>query len=352
VRYRRDIGSSSTLGVLCAGRESDGYHNRVGGIDGFFKLSDSNEIRFQYLRAATLNPSEVTVDHGLESKLDGSGLMANFRHASRNWGVLLEYEGLSPEFRADSGFIPRVDVRNARANLTRTFWGQPSDWYTQINAGARFEYTENFDSVLTDRIVEVFGNVQGPLQSFFETRWSRTTERLGAILHENMDRLGFVFQMQPSGSGKLGFRGTFGETVDINNNRRADILELVPSLELKLGRHVNVQVNHTLQRLGDAGVETFEANLTELRLFYHFNVRSYFRAIVQYRNLQRNPDQFVRPVEPKTEQLFTQLLYSYKLNPQTVVFVGYSDSSLGTSDIGLTRANRTLFIKLGYAWLF
>ncbi len=352
VRYRRDIGTSSTLGVIYAGREGDEYHNRVGGIDGFFKLSNSNELRFQYLRANTLNPDQVATDQGIESKLNGGGFVANFRHASRNWGATVAYEGLSPQFRADSGFIPRVDVRTARANLTRTFWGQPTDWYTQINAGARFEYAENYDSVLTDRVVEVFGNFRGPLQSFFEARWFRTTELFGGLLHENMDRLGLVFQMQPSGAGKVGFRGNFGETLDINNNRRADILELAPSLELKLGRHINVQISHKLQRLDDAGTEIFEANLTELRLFYHFNVRSFFRAILQYRNLDRNPDLFVQVVTPRTDQLFTQLLYSYKLNPQTVLFVGYSDTSLGAADIGLTRASRTLFVKLGYALLF
>ena len=56
-------------------------------------------------------------------------------------------------------------------------------------------------------------------------------------------------------------------------------------------------------------------------------------------------------VEPKTEQLFTQLLFSYKLNPQTVVFIGYSDTALGFEDLSLTRIGRTFFVKLGYAWL-
>ncbi|HEX6864765.1 MAG TPA: sugar-binding protein, partial [Thermoanaerobaculia bacterium] len=34
LRYRRDLGSSSALGVLLTSREGDGYSNRVGGIDG------------------------------------------------------------------------------------------------------------------------------------------------------------------------------------------------------------------------------------------------------------------------------------------------------------------------------
>jgi hypothetical protein len=58
-------------------------------------------------------------------------------------------------------------------------------------------------------------------------------------------------------------------------------------------------------------------------------------------------------VEPEDEELFTQLLFSYKLNPQTVLFLGYSDNSFGATleerTIGLTRADRTLFFKVGYA---
>jgi hypothetical protein len=56
-------------------------------------------------------------------------------------------------------------------------------------------------------------------------------------------------------------------------------------------------------------------------------------------------------VEPESERLFSQLLFSYKLNPQTVFFLGYSDISLANQRLDLTRANRTFFLKIGYAWL-
>jgi hypothetical protein len=55
--------------------------------------------------------------------------------------------------------------------------------------------------------------------------------------------------------------------------------------------------------------------------------------------------------DPKFEQLFSQLLFSYKLNPRTVVFVGYSDNSFGNQDVDLTRADRTVFAKIGYAFV-
>ncbi len=47
--------------------------------------------------------------------------------------------------------------------------------------------------------------------------------------------------------------------------------------------------------------------------------------------------------------LFNQFLFSYKVNPQTVVFLGYSDNQAGTQSFDLTRADRTFFAKVGYA---
>ena len=52
----------------------------------------------------------------------------------------------------------------------------------------------------------------------------------------------------------------------------------------------------------------------------------------------------------KTQTVFTQFLFSYKLNPQTVLFIGYSDNYLGMTNIDVTQTNRTFYVKLGYAW--
>jgi hypothetical protein len=52
-------------------------------------------------------------------------------------------------------------------------------------------------------------------------------------------------------------------------------------------------------------------------------------------------------------QFFSQYLFSYKLNPQTVLFAGYSDNSNnagGSQGLDLQRQNRTLFVELAYAW--
>jgi hypothetical protein len=87
---------------------------------------------------------------------------------------------------------------------------------------------------------------------------------------------------------------------------------------------------------------------------YYFNVRAFVRAILQYTDIERDPALYTFPVEERTRRLFQQYLFSYKLNPQTVLFVGYSDnaSNVNVPSIDLQQTNRTLFIKIGYAIVF
>ena len=90
----------------------------------------------------------------------------------------------------------------------------------------------------------------------------------------------------------------------------------------------------------------------QTRLLYHFNVRLFVRAIAQLRMVDRNVALYTVPTTAEQQRLFTQLLLSYKLNPQTVFFLGYSDNYLGEAQTALTQLDRTLFLKLGYALVF
>lgn len=127
-------------------------------------------------------------------------------------------------------------------------------------------------------------------------------------------------------------------------------LNLLPFVEFSLGQHVNLNLQHTFQRLTCDQNKIFTANLSQIKFVYNFSVRTFLRAIVQYLDVTRNPELYVFPVSPKTQTVFTQFLFSYKLNPQTVVFIGYSDNYLGMTSLDITQTDRTFFVKIGYAW--
>jgi hypothetical protein len=76
----------------------------------------------------------------------------------------------------------------------------------------------------------------------------------------------------------------------------------------------------------------------------------FFRSIIQYVSYDRSSENYTFPIDPEYRHLFTQFLFSYMINPWTVLFVGYSDDYLSSQDFSLTQTGRTFFVKLGYAW--
>jgi len=343
-RYRRDIGESSTIGALYTGREGTDYKNHVYGIDTSIVINSKNDITFQYLQSDTRYPDMVAMDNGQPiGSFSGNALVLDWNRITRNLVISLEYEDRDVGYRADSGFIPRVDWRRKLGVLRRNFWGEAGDWYSQLQVGFFGAQTEDQTGQLTDESIEVFGSFRGPLQSFGEIEVARDKIRSGGVLFEDLYNVAFFGEIQPSGSAKFSLFAKAGETVDFANTQAADQLRLEPGVELKLGRRFNAKLDHTFQELDVTGGTLFTANLSQLKLVYQFNVRMFVRTILQYQNIERG--------NAEDENLFTQLLFSYKINPQTVAFVGYSDSRMGTDMISLTQAGRTFFVKLGYAWV-
>ena len=351
-RFRRDVFANSTIGVLYAGREGDGYRNQVYGLDGNLRFDDSNSLQVQYLRSDTRYPDPLAVDFGQPlGDFDGEALYLSYQYQSRDWFASGTWEDLDPTFRADSGFVPRVDYRQARAQVNRTFWGEEEDWYDRAGVGLIVRRAEDHTGQLTDQFFDLFANYAGPLQSFVELSAERRREFFGGVLHDDIRRLEGYGEIQPAATVKASLYFDTGDQIDTFNNQLGDLLVLNPALELKLGRHVNAQLSHVLQKLDVPGGELFEANLSQLRLVYNFNVRALARAILQYTDVTRDPALFPFAVEAESERLFSQFLLSYKLNAQTVFFLGYSDNSFGGPDLALTRADRTVFAKIGYAFL-
>ncbi len=54
----------------------------------------------------------------------------------------------------------------------------------------------------------------------------------------------------------------------------------------------------------------------------------------------------------REEDLFGQFLFSYKLNPQTVLFAGYDDTRFGEDGFQIRQTNRSFFLKIGYAFIY
>jgi Domain of unknown function (DUF5916)/Carbohydrate family 9 binding domain-like len=350
LRYRRDVGNASSLGFIYAGREGDGYHNHLVGADAFWRASNTDTLRFQYSRSDTLYPqSVVAANRQPAGPLRDDGLFADYNHQSQKFSWLASYQSLGPGYRADSGFIPRVDVRTLEGNFGRILRGDAKRWFSQINIQAVGQRTEDHGGRLTDQKVGAEVIYSGSKQTMLDVTVSASKTYLKGVTYDlkQVDALG---EIRPTGDLRINFTGTFGDALDFANGRKGSGQKLGPALQYRLGRHLDLRLSHNLERVAVEAGRVFRANLTQGRIAYYLGTRAFARVILQYLNLDQDPALYATPVDAKTRHLFSQVLFSYKVNPQTVAFLGYSDNAQAVGSLALTRADRTFFVKLGYAW--
>jgi hypothetical protein len=352
-RYRRDIGSSSTIGALYAGREGDGYHNRQIGVDLFWRVTPSDAVRVQYIRSDTQYPESVAAVNGQpKGAFGGDGTWIDYQRFTEKWFVFGSYESYGSGFRADAGFVPRVDVRTVSGQAQRRWYRGAGSWFNTFDVGMVAIHTTDGGWTMTDQSVGAFVTYTGPYQTQIQFTVPRNVTVYDGVRYEYL-RKNVSFGIKPSGRSNLSILARFGDGVDYANSRKArGVIQVAPAVEYRPTSRVSLQASYTLDQLSVDGGRLYRANLGQLKAVYHINVRTFVRAILQYTDISRDTDLYLFPVESRTRRLFSQYLFSFKLNPQTVIFAGYSDNSAAVPGNDLQQQNRTFFVKLGYAWAF
>lgn len=353
-RLRRDVGASNTVGLLLIGREGDGYYNRLMGADAVIRPLGALTARVQVLHSQTRYHPSIAVEHEQpEDAFGGDAGRLEVAYSTRSWFARGLVERLTRGFRADAGFITQVDVQRVNLWMRRTFWGDES-WFTRIDLAGGYWDNETVEGALLDRGLWMSASVRGPGQSHLWINPNYSQERYEGVRYE-FSSLWFGGEIQPSGALAFEFFGSVGPAIDYDNGRLADQVQLSPQIRLRVGRRVDLGVNHAWRRLSSEGETVFDANVSQLRAVYNFSPRMFVRAIVQHRSTRRDPSLYREEVDRFRRSVASQLLFSYKLNPQSVVFVGYGDARVEWTDVGfrsvpLIQIDRTLFAKASYAW--
>ena len=351
-RVQRDVGATSSLGLLWTGRDASGYANHVAGIDGTLRPSDSKAIRFQLLGSRTEYPDALAAAFGQPADgFGGHALAVQASHSDREWFWFGRYDEIDDDFRADSGFLPQVGYRFGQAGVNRTFWGDEDRWYRRLEIYLGADATHELEGDVRDWGGDLEATWWGPKQTVVSVNLAPNEESFAGETYSSF-RQGVEASFRPSGDLGLGFGVRWGGTIDFANRREADFLRIGAEADFHLGRHVEGTLGHEWQDFEVAPGPLFRAHVTEARVVYHLNVRTYLRAIVQHTDLERNPAVYLFPVEEDEDDLFAQLLFSYKLDPQTALLAGYSDDRLALTGSSLEPAGRTFFLKVGYAFLF
>jgi hypothetical protein len=350
VRYRRDLFGATTGGLFYTGREGDEYSNRLLGGDILFRWKDTEAARIEVLGSQTRYPEEIAEEHDQSTgRLTDLAMRIVYQHTSRNWMYYLLYRDVGENFRADLGFVPQADFRQGEAMIERAWYPERAGW-SQVRLGGRWTEYQDHSGQHLSRDVELVSWAQGPRESFLRLSLYEGDLFYNGELFDT-DRIDFYGEAQLLPNLFVYTAAVVGGQVDFANTRQGDQLRIDPGLRLDLGRHLRLNLDHSSERLDVDEGRLYTARLTQMRATYQLNVRTFVRWISQYLDVDRDPSLYAEEVDARSRSWFNQILFSYKINPQTVFFLGYSDSYSGDGGIDLTQQSRTVFLKVGYAWM-
>lgn len=349
LRYRRDIGKSSTLGFLLTDREGKNYHNRLAGLDGLFRISESDTIRFQVLGSSTRYPGHIAELYKQNTdNLTGYAAYFSYFRQTRTYGWKVIYKDFSPDFRSDLGFIPQVNYRTGILEGNYVYWGKKGEFLTLLEARGEVHQTQDHQGNLLEREASMAVEIDMPLQSLFIITAS-TRKKVYNSLIFNQDFLDIFLKIQPTGGIYLNCRANMGDEVDYKHARPGKLFLIEPKTTLRFGKHLFMSLSYSYSHLNLEEGRLYSVHVLQNRLVYYLSKRAFFRGIIQYTDISRNPALYPNGADPVSRKLFTQFLFSYKINPRTVLFLGYSDTYQGLVDVDITQTKRTFFFKIGYA---
>ncbi|NVK23405.1 MAG: carbohydrate binding family 9 domain-containing protein [Gammaproteobacteria bacterium] len=357
-KYKADISGHSNLGVLVTHRESEGYSNTLSSFDGSHSLNDTDTINFNLAHSSSKNTQLVVDDFDVNSKQDDHAVSIGYNHNSRKYGIWSNYTNVGDDFRADLGFMTRVNYEQVVLGGERKWYGDSDDLLTRWGVFGDWDKTYDQDGLMLEEEWEIHGNLQGQKQfysnfgvvhrnRYYEGRYYKETQPM------------MYAQITPLSGIRLEMFTRLGTQIDFENNRLGDRITIEPGISWDVNQHIKVQYYYAYNSLDIEDKELYSANQNDLRLTYQFDMRSNLKFVLQYTDIDRDPELYLldesetdddRP-DRNSKYYSSQLIYSYKVNPQTLFYLGYADGGYQDDDLqSLKKNQRTAFVKFSYAW--
>ncbi len=349
-RARYDLYAESYVGAIMTAREFGHDYNRVGGIDGRFRLGRTHRFSFMGVGSET-----QSTEYGF---LRGPAFEADFTRQGRNLSYGAAYGSVDPEFWTETGFLPRWNLRQATANVGYRWWPES----TLITWGPTVNYLRLYDhaGVLQDEQIQgqasfqfrhnisVTANMSRDLERFEEVDFRKSGYGAFGVISS---RLVSVVGGINRGDGILYSYDGFTNPLTAGPYQRAILGESTTGNFLISGRPTSrwrSDLTGIFSRLMDptAAAEVVDVKIFRTRTTYQFTDRLLLRYILEHNTFSKT--------------LGNNLLMTYRINAGTVAFLGYDDryrqgrriDELLFPTAALQRTNRAVFGKLSYLFRY
>ena len=375
VKYRYDITKNYSIGTITTARKSSDYYNYVAGFDAKLQFTPSNSLLAQYVVSNTKNPSDFInplCSDGLckspskanENSFSDQAIKLTFQHRSEYWEADYLHQEIGQNFRADLGFLSLADINEDNVSVNRLFFAEQDSLWQEATINAAWGIQHNEAGELISRTVSTAASIDGPYQSNYQISYEKSSKVglrdnnsipniTGNTTLFELEQISLFSAFKPSDNINIQLNYLTGDEIDFTNNRLGKISELSSYISWFITQHIEIELSHTTSILDADNSNVFKALLIDTRINYQFNALSQLKFSIVYSDVEHNLRNNPENVFNQTERLLSsQLIYSYKINPQTVFFLGYSDNSFQDDSFdSLQKEDRTFFTKVSYAWL-
>jgi len=356
LRMRHDLGSSFVSFLATAREIENGGSNHVFGPDFQWRPRPTDSFTGQGLFSVSHTPNRPD----LAAEWDGRNLsdhaaLLNWAHNTPHVDWFLQGQDLGKEFRADDGFIPQVGYREGYFETGYTV--RPKDSFASRIRLFSVNYidVEPDGTGLSNR-VSLGAGMDGRLNSFTRLELNRDQIRSGGRLLQRF-RPRIYVQVSPGRVlNSLVVDAYVGKEIDFANGREGKGTSVTTTFTLRPNDHLELRNDaggrwlHVTAAPGHEG-RLFSADVERLRATWAFNSRAFFRLIGQYVVTTRDVSLYTFAVDAKSASFNSTALFAYKLNWQTVLYMGYGDGrTFDPLTNQLQPDSRQAFTKISYAW--
>jgi hypothetical protein len=354
VRATRDLFDQSKVGVLFTGRELDGGHNRVAGVDARIRFNSGWTGDFQAVTSSTHRPDGTTSA--------GPAYRAFVTGVGRHFYYEAGFRDVSPGFASDLGFVPRKDIR--AFNQYGELIARPENAYlvsygprafvgnTWSHDGTRLDWERSVGLEFQMRRQTSFGAWTIHRQEGLRPADYAALDATRQFSHKHVwaffdsKALGWVSVRAEArfGGTAVNFRPAAGRPPEVANRP----LEGELTMTARPHERLRIDTTYLLTRLEDraTGAGILVNHILRSKWSWQFTRALSVRGIVQWDALRANPD---LTSAVSDERFNGDLLVTYQVNPWTALHAGYNGNLRRAAgyDGLLNDANR-VFVKFAY----
>ena len=355
-RYKSDVGERSSAGVLLTSRSADDYRNDMLAVDGVYNISDAHQITYLVARSESDNPLQVQQDYGLAAQQTDNAVSLNYQYFTGDDNIYVEYNRIGQDFRADMGFVGQSDYQKLVVGGGHNWYLKDNKTVNRVRINGDWDKTYRLsDDQLLEQEIEGYINLWFNSYSAFVSAGVLARERhyAGELFDEY--KVSTWLEGRPIADLYVSLYVSHGDSIDYDNVRLGQNWYVESVINWQISDEWELLVGNYYDTLDIDGSNLYNAYLADAVLSYQFDMRNQIRLNVQYTHINRTPGLYLQPEDYADSESYvqTQLLYSYKVNPQTLIYVGYGDFGLDTAESnGYRRTDRQVFAKFSYAWQY